>query len=134
MLAQYTRSDGQNPLCVDTDPVNSTFCGYKGLDVKRLHIMEEDEINPRNFDALVDMIADTAEAVIIDNGASSFVPMSHYLISNAVPAVLAELGHELVVHTVVTGGQALLDTVSGFAHITSQFPIETTFIVWLNPY
>ncbi len=134
MLAQYVMSKGQSPLCVDTDPVNATFYGYKGLTVRRLQIMEADEINPRNFDALVDMIASTTESVIVDNGASSFVPLSHYLISNAVPDVLAELGHELVVHTVVTGGQALLDTVSGFAHITSQFPAQTTFVVWLNPY
>jgi hypothetical protein len=48
--------------------------------------------------------------------------------------LLAEMGHELVVHTVVTGGQALLDTVSGFAHVTSQFPAEFLFVVWLNPY
>ena len=47
--------------------------------------------------------------VIIDNGASSFVPLSHYLISNQVPALLQDMGHELVVHTVVTGGQALVD-------------------------
>lgn len=134
ILAQYTKSAGQNPMCIDTDPVNATFHGYKALDVKRLQIMDEDEINPRNFDALIEMIATTPDAVIIDNGASSFVPLSHYLISNAVPAVLADLGHELVVHTVITGGQALLDTVSGFAHITSQFPTQTVFIVWLNPY
>jgi hypothetical protein len=29
--------------------------------------------------------------------------------------VLADMGHELVVHAVITGGQALLDTVSVFA-------------------
>jgi hypothetical protein len=72
--------------------------------------------------------------VIIDNGASSFVPLSHYLISNQVPALLQDMGHELVVHTVITGGQALLDTVSGFAQLASQFPAECLFVVWLNPY
>ena len=44
------------------------------------------------------------------------------------------MGHELVIHTVVTGGQALLDTVNGFAQLVSQFPEEALFIVWLNPY
>jgi hypothetical protein len=70
------------------------------------------------------MIASAEGDVIIDNGASSFVPLSHYLISNQVPALLQDMGHELVVHTVVTGGQALLDTVSGFAQLASQFPAE----------
>lgn len=133
-LAQYKRHKGQNPLCIDTDPVNATFAGYKALSVRRLEIMEADEINPRNFDALIEQIAASEDDVIIDNGASSFVPLSHYLISNQVPALLKEMGHELVIHTVVTGGQALLDTLSGFAQLVTQFPGETMFVVWLNPY
>lgn len=133
-LAQYKASKGQKPLCIDTDPVNATFAGYKALGVKRLQIMEGDEINPRNFDTLVELVAPSKDDVIIDNGASSFVPLSHYLISNQVPALLADMGHELVVHTVVTGGQALLDTVSGFSQLVSQFPTEAIFVVWLNPY
>jgi hypothetical protein len=133
-LAQYKASKGQTPLCIDTDPVNATFAGYKALGVKRLHIMEGDEINPRNFDTLIELVAPSKDDVIIDNGASSFVPLSHYLISNQVPALLADMGHELLVHTVITGGQALLDTVSGFSQLVSQFPTEAIFVVWLNPY
>lgn len=133
-IAQYKAASGHTPLCIDTDPVNATFEGYKALNVRRLNIMEGDEINTRNFDALVELIASTKNDVIIDNGASSFVPLSHYLISNEVPAVLKDMGHELVVHTVITGGQALLDTVNGFAQLASQFPAECLFAVWLNPY
>jgi hypothetical protein len=134
VLAQYKASKGGKPLNIDTDPVNSTFHGYRGLDVKRIQLLEGDEINTRNFDALVDLVAGSSEDVIIDNGASSFVPLSHYLISNQVPALLADMGHQLVVHTVVTGGQSLLDTVSGFAQLAGQFPVEALFVVWLNPY
>src|ERR1051325_6632672 len=65
---------------------------------------------------------------------ASFVPMSHYLLSSQVPALLQQMGHELVIHTVITGGQALLDTVNGFAQLVTQFPEEALFIVWLNPY
>lgn len=133
-LAQYKASKGQKSLCIDTDPINATFTGYKALNVTRLHIMDGDEINPRNFDNLVELIAPSTDDVIIDNGASSFVPLSHYLISNQVPALLQEMGHELVIHTVITGGQALLDTVSGFGQLVSQFPSEVLFAVWLNPY
>lgn len=134
MVAQYKLNKGQKPVCIDTDPVNATFEGYKGLNVRRLNIMDGDEINTRNFDALVELIAPAQSDVIIDNGASSFVPLSHYLISNQLPALLQDMGHELLVHTVVTGGQALVDTVSGFAQLTSQFPAECSFVVWLNPY
>jgi hypothetical protein len=133
-IAQHKMSKGQTPLCIDTDPVNATFEGYKALKVRRLNIMDGDEINTRNFDVLVELIATAENDVIIDNGASSFVPLSHYLISNQVPALLQDMGHTLVVHTVITGGQALLDTVSGFAQLASQFPAECLFVVWLNPY
>lgn len=134
ILAQYKVSKGTQPLCIDTDPVNATFHGFKALNVKRLQIMDGDEINPRNFDSLVELIAPSTVDVIIDNGASSFVPLSHYLISNQVPALLQEMGHELVVHTVITGSQALTDTVNSFAQLATQFPTESSFIVWLNPY
>ena len=60
--------------------------------------------------------------------------MASYLISNQVPALLADMGHDLIVHTVVTGGQAMDDTVSGFANLIKQFPAEAAFVVWLNPY
>jgi hypothetical protein len=44
------------------------------------------------------------------------------------------MGHELVIHTVVTGGQAQLDTINGFLQLAGQFPAEASFVVWLNPY
>ncbi len=135
VIAQYKSQNGKTaPLCIDTDPVNATFGGYNALNVRRLNIMDGDEINSRNFDALIELIASATSDVIIDNGASSFVPMSHYLISNHVPALLKEMGRQLIVHTVVTGGQALLDTVNGFSQIVSQYPPEVSFVVWLNPY
>ena len=134
LLSQSLASKGAAPENIDTDPVNASFSGYKGLAVHHLKIMEDDEINPRSFDTLVEMIAAANGDVIIDNGASSFVPLSHFLISNQVPALLAEMDRQLVVHTVITGSQALLDTVSGFAQLASQFPDEALFVVWLNPY
>lgn len=134
ILAQYKASNGQNPLCIDTDPVNATFNGFKALNVKRLQIMDGDEINSRNFDSLVELIAPSTDDVIIDNGASSFVPLSHYLLSNQVPTLLQEMGHEFVVHTVITGSQAMDDTINGFAQLITQFTSETTFVIWLNPY
>ncbi|WP_066335831.1 conjugal transfer protein TraL [Azohydromonas lata] len=134
VLAQYIKTKGGEPTCICTDPVNATFAGYKALNVHRVEIMEGDEINPRKFDSMVELAAGSTSDVIIDNGASSFVPLAHYLISNEVPSMLKDMGHELVIHTVITGGQALMDTVSGFAQLATQFPAEALFVVWLNPY
>ena len=96
--------------------------------------MDGEEINPRFFDSLIEKIASSEKDVVIDNGGSSFVPLSHYLISNDVPELLRDLGHELIIHTVITGGQAFSDTVHGFAQLAHQFPEDVKFVVWLNPY
>ena len=55
------------------------------------------------------------------------------MISNEVPTVLSQAGHELVVHTLVTGGQALLDTLHGAAQLVKQLD-DARFVVWLNPF
>jgi hypothetical protein len=39
-----------------------------------------------------------------------------------------------VVHTVVTGGQALHDTLQGFQQLAEQLPETANLIVWLNEY
>jgi CO dehydrogenase nickel-insertion accessory protein CooC1 len=82
LLAQYKASKGQPSLCIDTDPVNATFHGYQALGVRQIQLMEGNEIKPRRFDALVEMIAPAEQDVIIDNGASAFLPLTHYLVSN----------------------------------------------------
>jgi hypothetical protein len=134
VIAQYKLHQGQKPLCIDTDPVNATFSGFKSLKVKRLELMENEEINPRNFDALVEMVASSKHDVVIDNGASSFVQLAHYLVTNEVPQLLQNMGHELVIHSVITGGQAFDDTLHNLKEIVPQFPEEALFVVWLNPY
>ena len=134
ILTQYKLAKGKTPLCIDTDPVNATFHGYRAIPVQLLHIIEGDEIKTRKFDTIIELINGSNDDVIIDNGASSFVPLSHYLISNKVPELLEEMGHELTIHTVITGGQALLDTMSGFSQMVHQFPEQVLFVVWLNPY
>ena len=134
IIAQYKVHKSESLCCIDTDPVNATFHSFKALQVQRLDIMRGDDINSRQFDTLIDLVVSSATDVLIDNGASSFVPLSHYLLSNQVPTLLQDMGHTLVVHTVIAGGQALIDTVSGFSQLIRQFPKEAQFVVWLNPY
>ena len=67
--------------------------------------MDGEEINPRNFDALVELVAPSKHDVIIDNGASSFVQLAHYLVTNEVPQLLQGMGHELVIHLEQVGAE-----------------------------
>ena len=135
-LAQFYLRQGKAPLCVDTDPVNKTFAGYKAFGVESLRLGETaDEVNPRNFDALIELIATTPEdaVVVVDNGASTFLPLVAYMVENDVPAFLKAEGHTIRLHSVVTGGQALEDTVLGLEHILSYFP-DAEIVVWLNEF
>ena len=133
-IAQYKLTKGKRPLCIDTDPVNASFQAYKSLKVHRLTIMQDEEIDPRSFDQLVELISNAKGDVVIDNGASSFVPLSAYVLTNHVPALLRDMGHQLIVHTVITGGQAQSDTLHGFTQLVKKFPADVSFVVWLNPY
>jgi len=116
LLAQFKISKGQSPVCIDTDPVNATFYGFKSLNVQRLDILDDDKnVDAIKFDDLIERIGEATDDVIIDNGASSFIPLSSYLIANETASVFKEMGHQLLVHTVITGGQAMPDTLGGLA-------------------
>jgi anion-transporting ArsA/GET3 family ATPase len=135
ILAQYLSSKGSTPLCLDIDAENPTLSRFKSLNVKRLQVVEDSEINPRLFDAFIEQI-DKAKAgdVIVDSGTSTYVSFAKYLASNQVPALLSEMGHKMTVHIVIVGGDAMVDTIGCFADLVTQYPVECNFVVWLNPF
>ncbi|MBC7906738.1 MAG: conjugal transfer protein TraL [Rhodospirillaceae bacterium] len=138
LLAQHYMERGLTPLlAIDTDPVNATFAGYKAIGVEFLSIMDGDDINPRAFDQLIVRIMEQAEKggqiAVIDNGASSFVPLSSYILQNGVATLLAEAGHTVRIHTVIAGGPGLQDTMQGFVSLAKNIP-DVPLVVWLNQY
>ncbi|NDV28122.1 P-loop NTPase [Desulfovibrio sp. JC010] len=134
LLTQYLQESGKEISCVDTDPVNATFAGYNSFDVTTLDIMKDNDIDPRRFDKLVElMLALPDEAdMVIDNGAATFVPLASYLDGNQVFQMLAESEIQINLHTVITGGQALPDTLSGLGSLFKTFNVP--IYVWINHY
>ena len=135
ILCQYLRQYGLPVSAVDTDPVNSTLTGYKELEVKRLNIMEGDDVDQRRFDKLIEIIFQQPENghIVIDNGASSFVPLCSYLKENDALTLIRDEGHQVLLHTIFTGGQAIGDTAAGIDVLAASFP-ETPLVIWLNRY
>ena len=133
ILAQYLISRGAEVRCIDTDPVNRTLTQYKRLDAQPLKLLREGGVDPRGFDALMDNILTTEATFMIDNGASTFIPLWNYVIENNVRSLLKEAGKRLCVHTVITGGQALEDTLKGFAALAETNP-DRSIVIWLNEY
>jgi len=134
LMAQKMIEDGKKPLCIDLDPVNPTFSGYKALGVKYFDVMNGDDVDQWRFDQMIELIAKSKVDVIIDNGASSFIPLVSYIKKTEIPELLQGAGHILIIHTLIVGGEALADTVVGLAKTISIFPEETKFVVWLNPF
>lgn len=135
LLTQYLAEAGSLPVCFDTDPVNNTFAGYQAFGARIIEIMAGDSIDPRGFDALMEALHELGDDVhaVIDNGAASFVPLGSYLAENDAFSMLIESGHHVFLHTVITGGQALPDTLDGLTALASVFD-GIPLVVWLNEY
>jgi CobQ/CobB/MinD/ParA nucleotide binding domain len=137
LAQQYLSRDGEAAVCIDTDPANRTLSGYKSLGARQVNILEPgstSRINPRAFDALLNAIAVDSSDFIVDSGASSFLALTDYLLETRAIAALLDVGKEVHLHTVITGGQALRDTLVGFDSLVSEAPPEAKLVVWLNEY
>lgn len=134
LLTQFFLERGRPVQCIDTDPVNATLAGYKAFSATTLDIMHGDDVDPRRFDHLVEVILELPQdmQLIVDNGAATFLPFCSYLAENAVFGLLKDQGQHVHLHSVVTGGQAILDTLAGLQSLLRSFELPLT--VWLNPY
>lgn len=134
LLAQYHQEHDRDVICIDTDPVNATFSGYKAFGVHRLELMDGNELNPRKFDAMMKQLLEEDSHFVIDNGAASFLPLSNYIVENDAIQMLTDKGKEVYVHTLITGSQGLRDTLTGFSKLAEHLPESAQLIVWLNEY
>jgi hypothetical protein len=133
LLSQYFRTKGMPCRSIDTDPVNQTLSQYKALDAQHLRLLNDGRINTAVFDELMEDLFTQPETFIVDSGASTFVPLWRYLLENDVVTLLQDHGRTVYLHSVVTGGQALMDTLSGFADIAEKTP-ASNLVAWVNEF
>lgn len=134
LITQYLRAQGEQVTAIDTDPVNATLAGYKAFDTQRLELMEGGSLVERNFDQLIERVVEEDTNFVIDNGAASFIPLSYYIAENDAINLIGDNGKLVVIHTVITGGQAIRDTLAGFASLVEQMPGNAQIVVWLNEF
>jgi uncharacterized protein YegP (UPF0339 family) len=133
ILAQFLISKGNDVFCADTDPVNDTFSRYTAFPVESVRIMDAmNNIDTRQFDGLIEKLIAYDGQAVVDNGASTFVPLTSYLVDSFILKTLEDMGKRVVLHTVITGGQALQDTLTG---LNSLLKAQTSpIVVWENEY
>lgn len=122
---------GAQVMCINTDPVNNSLGQYSALYLRDLEIMESDnQINPRRFDTMIDWILEHPGPVVIDNGASSFIPINSYMAETGAIEALEDEGRQVFIHTILVGGKDMKDTLAGLNALleTTSAPI----IVWEN--
>jgi CobQ/CobB/MinD/ParA nucleotide binding domain len=132
-LAQYFRSKDLFVTCIDTDPVNATLTQFKDLNAEHLNVLKAGGINEKQFDALVERVCSRKGIYIVDTGATTFVPLWHYMLEHQLFRFLMEQGRRVFVHLVVTGGQGMQDTLAGFKRVAETAP-DKSIVVWLNEY
>ena len=133
ILVQYFRERNGGVKAFDTDPINDTLSQYRGFEASRVNIMNDDNnIDARVFDTLMEDILGSESVCVVDNGASTFVPLMAYMVENRAVEVLQSAGKEVIIHSVITGGQAFDDTLHGLSlMLDSQ---KAPVVVWLNEF
>ena len=134
LLAQAIAGKGQPITCIDTDPVNASFASLSPTNPERVSIFAGKKVDTASLDQFVERLLSEDTHFVVDNGASSFVPLSRYLLENDVVDMMLEAERQPVIHTVVTGGPAMLDTVKGLSSLLEDFPPTVRLVVWLNTF
>jgi len=135
LLFQYLKKqDNVEVFGCDTDPVNNTFAGYKEFNITTLDIMSGNDIDNARFDLLMELIATLPKKahLVVDNGASSFITFCAYVKDNLAFDILSGDGHQIIIHVLVTGGQAMPETLTGLNALLQHFG-DYPPVVWLNP-
>lgn len=131
-FAQWLVEQGRSVACIDTDTLNPTLLQYAPLKATHLKLSQNHVIDPRALDTLVGIVAEAPEdgQVVVDVGSNGFETLMAYEVENGVFALLQELGHRVVVQTVIAGGPDAEETVKGTMALLAATDVPV--ILWLN--
>lgn len=140
-LAQFKmEANGPETVrCFDVDPGNHSLCSFKALGATEASLIENGVIVEQKWDEWVeDVLALTdVQDVIVDVGASTFIPFNAFILGNNLPSFFAKLDHRLTLHTVISGGPPLHDTLTGATALAHQYKDLVEFVdlaIWTNPH
>ncbi len=133
-LAEFLIKSGKAVCCIDGDPVNRSLCQYKALNAEKLDLVNQDGLVQRTrYDSLVERFATEDAIFVLDSGATAFLPFWTYVVETEMIRVLRKAGRDVYVHTPVSGGEMLNDTLLGFTTVAESSD-EKSLVVWINEY
>jgi hypothetical protein len=134
LIAQALQERGEPVVCFDTDRENASLRDIPALKAEpvSLFLPNSDEIDVHAMDGMTERMLSEDSNFVLDNGATSFAPLSRYLVQDGIADAVAEGGKKMVVHTIIAGGQEFVQTGRGFDSVASQFPASADMVLWLN--
>ena len=133
LLLEYMVATDRDYIGFDADPVNQTFAAHNNKKVSVVELIKGSRVDNILFDEMLEKIfTNKDKKVILDTGASSFLPFMEYIATNDVIAVLQSEGFEVFIHTIVIGETAAADTIKGFEQLAARFGESANLIVWEN--
>lgn len=117
--------------CIDTDPANPTFAGYKALQVQYIDIANDKLLIDRDiFDDLIEVIAEHDGFSVVDTGSTTFYPFLSHAIEAKTFKVLKAAGVRVAVHAPIVGGAALKETLVALEALLEM--TDGDVVIWLN--
>lgn len=135
LLAEFLIDRGERIMAFDADPLNTSFASVAALDVEKVALFDKNQkVNALRFDALMLKIVERGSSVVIDTGASSYMPLVNWMQEVSLAKILSDEGFDLMIHVVIAGGPALPFTLKNFTEICGAVHEEARVVVWLNHY
>ena len=138
MLAQYFLDFKKIKMNgADTDPVNQSFASIKRIGAVQVEIIKNGAIIQSKFDQVFEtIISEQKSTFVIDNGASTFVPMMKYIKDNDIVSIFDNLNRPVYFHTVIVGGQSQTDTLQGLMSLYELISESSNvkLVIWLNEF
>ena len=135
LLAEFLIDRGERTMAFDADPLNTSFASVASLDVEKVALFDKNQkVNALLFDTLMMKIFERGSSVVIDTGASSYMPLVNWMQEVSLGKILGDEGFDLMLHVVIAGGPSLPFTLKNFTEICGAFSEDARVVVWLNHY
>ena len=134
LLSQYLlEKHGDDFAAFDTDTSNRTLSQFKSLPVRELQLSPDNmEIDPRRFDTMMEQLLTEDKDFVIDTGSNTFNALWKYMVENDAMRMLEDSGKRVILHSILVGDQALVDTLNSLALLCKYSSKDKSVVVWLN--
>ncbi|MBN8649055.1 MAG: hypothetical protein J0L55_13965 [Caulobacterales bacterium] len=135
IMAEYIQAKGREFRAYDADESENSFAKFGGLKVEPIEILDANRhLNPSAFDKFWTEAISRNYNLVIDTGADIFEPLVQHFVKYGFDNLIAESTTEMIVHTVIAGGDRLDDTINGLVTLCNKLPSNMKIVVWLNEY